>query len=58
MAVRLGLGSLYNEVQCIMGNGDMRIYAVDRITYRQIDTTEKINIPQLLCRAVKISISP
>ena len=43
MAVRLGLRSLHNEVQCIMGNGgngDMRISAVDRMTYRQIDTTE------------------
>ena len=39
-------GSLYSEVQCIMGNGHMGPlpYPVDR---KMTDTTENITFPQL-----------
>ena len=63
VAVRLRLGSLYNEVQCIMGNGgdgDMKMSAVYRMIYRKIDTTEQECIPVgcVLPAAVAVGLSP
>ena len=45
---RAGGGSLYGDVHCIMGNGNMGCPL-----NRQTHTTENINLLQLCCRLVK-----
>ena len=46
-------GALYSEVQCIMVNGHMGTFCVNR----QTDTSENITFPQLCWWAVKIMLS-
>ena len=45
-------GALYNEVQCILGNGHMGPHLCE-----QTDRTENITFPQLRWRAVNIDVN-